>query len=503
MVKSNLGRYLNGWFIHILAALLVGIFVFYAAPDTQYNEVGGDYVVWSDSPSYYNFYWSPWDSSRSPGYPLFLSIFLHSHREQLKNILEHLLASSINLDREVEQVLKTYNEAGLRPVFDRVAHAQQLLLAISSAALVFACSFYFNGIISACLFFAAVFAVPLVNPYFILSESLAQPLTFLALSALLIFNKFHKFAFLFIACFLSAYVFLVRPVGLYMLCLCAAGCAYFLWQSRFRQILRYFAAFAGFLPAICYFGAMNLTAGHLTFGTMSHWSHLMTICYYLKEEDIGNMPTYRAKRFAELYLAQLPAFENTYIREHIPGYEQWRADRNSAHQYDVLCWPLAKFGTISVFETMEKDPAIGPLNLLERNRLAEELKAGFRKRHFRDLLQNRWFNFWTALGYDLDYRVSRIADPYGRKPMAAGLLLLACAILLGKRQRFCLIVLSATHFLQLLAISFGGLVLHRYVNLTEPLLMYSFLLAGWTLLILLVKKLPISRLKPEMPPPVS
>lgn len=478
--KGNKG--IDSFLITIGVSIFIFLFVFFTSLDYSLNKYGGTYVHSPDTFSYTDLYFDPWKSIRTPGYGLFLYPFLESHREELAKALKK--ASELP-PSEVIATGKRFpefaNAEGLQGVFDNIVFCQRLLLSIGAAFLIYACSQYINSLVVGGCFLLAIQLTPLVNVSRLLTESIAQPLSFFALALVLLFFKKRNFVFLFLAALCTSFLYLVRPAGISMLAIVGICWVYFFWKDRFRHRFKFFLTATGFFPAVAYISYISLTSGYLLFGTHPYGSDLQFSSYYLQKEDIENMPSLRAREYARLYLDKVEAWKKENGKRVFGAdFEEWPRTKSFGYLYGTTVWPLTWRAGGGIYAELAKNPQIGPLSLKERVKMGRELKKGMLKRHTRDHIKTVASNILTGLGYYGDYRSSSLWE-YGF-PLIVGAWAVWClALLLCPQVRFCLLLPGAAHLLHVFAVAYGNFIEPRYIDLTEPLFVFAAFLSLWAL----------------------
>ncbi len=468
--------------ITIGVSIFTFLFVFFTSVDYSLNKYGGTYVHSPDTFSYINFYMDPWKSIRTPGYALFLYPFLEPHRKELSNALKN--ASKLP-SSEVFSTGKRFpefaNAQGLQGVFDNIVLGQRILLSIAATFLVYTCSLYLNALVAGGCFFLGVQITPLVNVSLLLTESVAQPLSFFAIGLLLLFYKKRNFFFLFLAALCASALYLVRPAGIYMLGLAGICWLFFFWENRFHHIFKFSWTATGFLPAVAYICFISVTSGHLLFGTHPQGTDLQFSSYYLQKEDIGKMPTLRAREYARIYLDKIETWKKDNGKTMFgPDFEEWPRTKSFGYVYNTTVWPLTYKPEGEIWAELAKDPQIGHLSLMERVKTGRELKTGMLERHTGDRIKTVGCNMLAGLGYYRDYRSSSLWA-YGF-PLIAGAWAVWClALLLCPQVRFCLLLPGGAHLLHVFVISYGNFILSRYIDLTETLFVFSAFLSLWAL----------------------
>lgn len=465
--------------LNIFVALFFFLFVFFTPLDYSLNKYGGTYVPRPDTPSYFNLPLDPWESVRTPGYPLFLYPFLEPHREKVESAFKN--ASQLPQAEIFPAFPKFINAQGLQEVFDNIVLCQRVVLALGAAFLVYTCSLYINALVVGVCFFLGVKLCPLVNPAYLLTESVAQPLSFFAIGLLLLFFKKGNFIFLFLATLCASSLYLVRPAGIYMLALSSFCWLYFFWKDRFHHIFKFLIVATGFLPALAYIAYLSITSGYLMFGTHPEGSDLQFSSYYLQKEDIENMPTLRAREYARIYLDKVEDWKKEHAKRVLgPDFEQWPRTRSFGYRYNTAVWALMWLPAGQVLAELAKNPQIGPLGIKDLVIMGRELKSGVLKRHTGDRIKTVGCNILAGLGYYRDYRSSSLWK-YGFPLIMGSWGVWGLALLFCPRVRFCLFLPGAAHFLHIFAISYGNFIHWRYINLTEPLFLFAVFLSLWAL----------------------
>ena len=482
VVNNRFGRFINSSLLSILVSFVIFLFVFFTPPDSFLNMHSVTYSYNSDTPSYLRFFIDPWRSMRSPGYSLFLSTFLEPHRERMNYIIKNSNGLPYNkLFSTSEGLPEFIDAAGLEGVFDDIVLCQRILLGLGAAFFVYACSLYINSLVVGGSFLLAVQVVPLVDATYILTESVAQPLSFFAMGLLLLFFKKSKFPLLFLGALCASSLYLVRPPGIYMLVLAGICWFYFFWKGHFHHAFKFFFTAVGFLPAIAYIGYISITSGYLMFGTHPKNSDLQFTCYYLQKEDINNMPTLRAREYARIYLDKIDAWKKDNAQSAMGlDYEDWPSTKSFGYRYNTAVWPLVHGLDSAILAELAKNPQIGRLSNKARLIMGRELKEGMLERHTADRIKTVCVNMLTGLGYYRDYMGSSLWK-YGF-PLIIGAWSVWClALLLCPRVRFCLFLPGAAHLLHVFAIAYGNFILPRYIDLTETLFVFGVFLSLWSL----------------------
>lgn len=475
----RMGKVLNSSALNIFVSLFIFLFVFFTPLDYSLNKYGGTYVISPDTLGYFNLFLDPWKSPRTPGYVLFLHPFLEPHRGDLENAIKD--ARKLPRAEVYPTFPKFINAQGLQVVFDNIVLCQRLALCLGAAFFVYTCSLYINALVVGLCFFLGVKLCPLVNAAYLLTESVAQPLSFFAISFLLLFFKKRNFIYLFLATLCASFLYLVRPAGIYMLVLSGFLWLYFFWKDRFHHIFKFLFAATGFLPAVAYIGYLSITSGYLIFGTHPTTADLQFSSYYLQKEDIENMPTLGAREYARIYLDKVEDWKKEHAKSVLgPDFEEWPATRSFGYQYNMAVWPLTRGPEGQVVAELAKNPKIGRLSIKDRVKMGRELKSGMLKRHTGDRIKTVVGNILTGLGYYRDYNSSSLWK-YGF-PLIAGSWGAWClALLLCPRVRFCLFLPGAAHFLHIFAIAYGNFILSRYIDFTETLFIFAVFLSLWAL----------------------
>ncbi|WP_165075761.1 MULTISPECIES: hypothetical protein [unclassified Desulfovibrio] len=466
--------------INVLVSLFTFLFVFFTPLDYSLNKYGGTYVYTPDTGTYFPLYWDPWKSTRTPGYPLFLYPFLEPHRKELAAAFKmaHKKLAPEDFSTGFHECL---NEAGLQGVFDNIVLCQRLLLSIGAAFLVYTCALFINPLVVGGCFFLCVKMLPLVNPTWLITECVAQPLSFFTIGLLLLFFRKRNFLFLFLAALCASFLYLVRPAGVYMLALGGICWLYFFWKDRFHHVFKFLFSATGFLPAVAYIGYLSITSGYLLFGTHPESSDLQFSCYFLQKEDIENMPTLRAREYARIQLDKVEFWKKEISKLYWPDFEEWPRTKSFGFLYNYSAWPITYMPENEVLRELSKNPQIGPLNLKQRVMMGRELKKGMLKRHSWDRIKTVGCNILAGLGYYSDFPSSTLKRKYGFPLMVCGWGVWCIALLLCQEVRFCLLLPGAAHLLHVFAISYGNSIGYRYVDLTEPLFAFAVFLSLWAL----------------------
>lgn len=469
------------WQKIILAGLLL-VFVLFTAPNWQRNPAGDLYIITPDTWAYRGVSLNPWQSIRSPGYQAVVNLFLAGKRAAVvaldKNAAQYSYQELFGPARTIE---KLYRQHGLANRLNALVCAQILLLALAVAALFLAISRFVPAPAAFVCVMGALLIAPGSNPCCIMSESLAQPLTYLALACLLFFWSGKKFFWLYLACALSVWAYLARISCLSLLLLTTCCVVFCPLAAGFCRWRRYGAALLLLLPGYAYIALLSITGGHFFVGTLAEASNNIISLWFLEPGDIQNMPTERAKKFAAAFLEGKPEFEKTFMRARHPGFAESRQKYSPQARFNLYGWNYAFEGTLGVYDKLAADPDIGPLSLRERARLSHEVRSGVMRRHRAEWLALAWHNFWAALGYDKTLALSRIASRLGSHAMTAGLLLILAAALAKPAASLPPLLLAAAHLLQLLACAVGTSLNQRYIELTEPLLAIAIFLAVYSL----------------------
>lgn len=471
--------------MNILVSLGIFLFVFFTPLDTTFNKYGGTYVPLADTETYLRGVpLDPWQSIRTPGYPLFLAPFLEPHREQMEGVFNKTRKLPwIEVFSAGKRFPEFINAAGLQDTFDNIVLCQRLLRSICAAFLVFTFSLYFNPIVVGACFLLGIRFVPLVNPAFLLTESVAQPLSFLAIGFLLLASKKKNFFFLFLATLCASYMYLVRPAGIYMIGLCGISWIYFFWKERFRHVAKFLLSATGFLPAVVYIIYISTTSGYLIFGTYPVTSDLQFACFFLEPEDIDNMPTLRSKEYARIFMEKKSAAAEERTEGVLSrNFAEKAKTRSFGYRYSMSAWGSAFSLKNDVLKELAKNPQIGRwLSLKEMVGVGRELKIGVLKRHPMDFILTVGRNILTGFGYYRDFNSSALAK-YGFKKIIGGWCIWILALLVCPRVRFCLFLPGAAHLLHVFAVSYGNFIKPWYMNLTESLYLFAVLLSLWALL---------------------
>lgn len=455
------------------------------------NWQGHAYLMSRDSPTYIFFdaWLDPWRSHRSIGYPAVLYPFLSPDQQKFTQAVREAMRAGRDVWAGPEQLIYAIaTDAGIAQKLEMVAFMQRVMLALAISVFYLSLCRWFPPLFSFLSLCMALWLAPPPNPLFILTEPLSCALTWLCGSFLLYAPKSpHRLLCFASACLCASCAFLIRPQTLSLAGLCSLIFVYqgfvFLKKGQLPPLFKIALAFLPLLIAYGYIIWISMTAGFVSLYTDAN-INFSSFCYFADLEDAKHMPTERARRFTELY----GAHKHQFIKRIKEGYYRERReiqlaeDASPARKRAILGdVPLYYAGFQEIWKRMVQEKSLGSLNLLQRNIFGRELASGLQKRHFGDMLVNRWHNFLGALGYYRDVYYLGLL-PHVTFPInILALALTGVAIVACKRFRWVLVIIAAIHVMAILAATFGHFVLGRYVEPTEAFLLLAGLCSLWAL----------------------
>lgn len=445
------------------------------------------YEIHSDTIGYERLSLDPWDGFRPPGYTALVNLFLLGTKDSSEIYQKYPGEELLKNDRAL--LNEKYNELGLGRRLKLLAFFQVVVFSCSLAALLYAlsCQASLAPPIWFMILLGGFLSVDIVNPGFILSESLAFPLIAATLASLLLFEYRRKIFFLYLGCFLSSWTFLTRASCLFLLILSSIYLIMKIIQKLVNQkqcILSIICLFIGY----GYIVLISITGAGVFVGTMAADTNNMISCFLMDKKDIENMPTERAKKFADEFLSNKKAFEENFMIPHHEKYFKHPERYSRVSRFNKLAWNYAYQGTMEVYKNLFHVPTRDDISLKVRAQLSAEVRRGVMKRHFWEWVELVYKNLWAGLGFDSTYAVSKIAKILGANFMLFGFMLTIAACILCPPLRTCILLLFFTHILQVIACAFGASINSRYIRLTEIFLLLSYFTSFWGLCFLHYKK---------------
>lgn len=444
------------------------------------NWQGHGYFLFSASEWFIVFraWLDPWKSHRSLGYPAFLYPFLYPHQQKFREALTEAYKAGTSIwGKEVDTIAA---QTGIAGGLENAALVQRCMAALAVGLFFLSLCRWYSPIFSFVALLAALCLVPPPDPQFIMVEAVSSPLTWFCGAFLLFAPKSkRKGACFALACLCASLAYLVRPQALSLTGFCSLVflCQFFadVKKRSLTALLRTGLAFCPLLIAYGYIGWLSVTAGQLSLHTHPTIP-FSTFAYFAESEDVPFMPTERAKKFTAWYgehkkefleiIDKRPGgiFANFHLTEHDSP------PRSRLVLGDLLVY---RIGMPDAWRHFKNEPGIGGLSIREKHIFGRELNSGLRKRHMGEMLVIRWQNFLGALGYYGDvWHLKHFSRATFAITMAA-LLLTGAAMACCGAPRWPLAVMAGIHLMALLAAALGHVVIRRYIEPTETLLLLA------------------------------
>lgn len=471
--------------LRLLGAVLLFILIFWYPWQLQKNWQGGSYLLAPDTPTYIGFtaWKDPWQSARTIGYPAFIYPFLYPDQQKFIKAVNTARHADINIWASPEPpIYAIVTEVGISEKFDTIVLVQRLILPLAIAVFYLSLCRWFCPVFSFLALCAALWLAPPPNPHWILTEPLSCSLTWLC-GAFLLYapTSTRKSLYYAFACLCAACAFLVRPQTLSLTVVCSLIFLYeiiFCRNGRLRvALLRKAVAFSPLLLAYGYIAWISVTGGGLHLHTIAG-VYYSAFNVYAEAEDAEYMPSERSRKFTAWFGEHkkklIGVIETKWGR--IP--EDASPPRRRLLIGDRLLYRSGEWATITKFANT-KDLAHRPR--LSQAVFGKELIAGLQKRHRVEILVGGWQNFIGALGYYKDvYHLPHFSCATLIINIMA-LSLASTAIIIIVQIRWPLIIMTGIHLMAILAAAFGHVVVSRYVEPTESLLLLSGMCALWAL----------------------
>lgn len=488
-ILNRYGRLnIQGNVINVLFMCLLFLYSLLVMPDASLNPLGEKFLVSPDSATYYTIISNPWKCTdqlgaarRSPGYALFLYPFFWGSRDTIDTIQRFNATSLKNFKywwgASINNMYNLYKQKNVLEIFNRIAYVQSFIMAAAIVLIYIALSQYFPYTVSFFSIILAIFFLPLENPYCILSESLAQPLSLVSFSLLLIYYKSKKFIYLYAGCLICSICFLIRPSCIFLTLIFFSCLTYFLIKNSFRYFIKFFISFLLLISVSSgYILYLSIPYGKIIFGTLSYHTYSALAFYFLNEDDIKSMPTERSKRLGNIFLTNKEAIIS-HIEKYDPNFRHRRQKDSLPKAFTYISEGYAFHGRTFLDDKLKEDSEFNRLTLLERTRIFDEMKRGIYKNHLMQLLRIRLSNFLSAFDFFNDYRTTRLTNIIGYKLSIIGYGILSIAVALANSRRFPVIILFSSHIFSVAVCACSYIIIPRYVRFTETLLLISFLLS--------------------------
>jgi hypothetical protein len=445
------------------------------------------YLFAKDSNSYTVFTpRSPWNSSRSPGYPAFLNLFIKDDRGKYRNYADTRFMEIDNADRAThkafwypgtapaEEITKTGAGRGFR----QAALVQIALLLVGYGVFGIGLNCFLPVPLACLAAWIVPLATPLVNPCYILTESLAQPLIFLCAGLSLLFMATWRWRYLLPALFLAGYAFLVRPACAFLIPLCGLLLLCGFWRQRSVRKKSLWLAATGALLLLAlptaYIGQISILAKGFT--TNTHGFDMYT--YYLATpDDISKINNPTAKIILQKYLVEKDNFYYKILQNNRCDNATWNTKYSIAFRYMNSSFIYYRYALSQVPEYLN-------LSLLEKSKVSKDISNEVLPRHrmqqasiFINLIK-------AAFGIVDDYRPSNIARKIKYTNIYLFFLFIVLISLFNRKNnlRMPILFLLSIHLFSVIIISAGGFVLIRYVALTEIFISFTILMALFSIL---------------------
>lgn len=475
----------QGWLRFVCAGILFSL-IFWYPWETQKNWQEGEYLLSPDSPGYieFNAWTHPWRATRSIGYPAFIYPFLYP--DQQKFVKAVRAASRAGIDhthmwRAPEAHIYTIaSEVGITEKFDAIVLAQRLILPFAISAFYLSLCRWFCPVFSFLALGTALWLAPPPNPHWIMAEPLSCAFTWLC-GAFLLFapTSSRKRSCYALACFCAAFAFLVRPQMLSLTGLCSLVFLYEIFFSgkirHLGNLCRKAATFSPLLLAYGYIAWLSVTGGGFYLHTLVE-VYYSSFCAFVEADDAKNMPTERSRKFTSWFGEH---------KKELIGHIKTRGVRFPEGASPAMMRVIMGDGLLygggmaEAWKHFATTKGLSGLRREQQAALGKELNAGLQKRHTGEIFLNRWQNFVGALGYYKDvYRLSHLKDTTFITNIIA-LAIILVGIIKDARIRWPLTIMTGIHILALMAAALGHLVLSRYVEPTEPLLLLAGMCACW------------------------
>lgn len=468
-----------------MGAALLFILIFWYPWQLQKNWQGGNYLLAPDTPTYIGFtaWTDPWQSARSIGYPAFIYPFLYPDQQKFIKTVNAATHAGTNIWASPEPpIYAIATDVGIGKKFDAIVLVQRLILPLAIAVFYLSLCRWLSPVFSFLALCAALWLAPPPNPHWILTEPLSCALTWLC-GAFLLYapTSTRKSIYYAFACLCAACAFLVRPQTLSLTGVCSLIFLYeiiFSGKGRFRvALLRKAVAFSPLLLAYGYIAWISLTGGGLYLLTLSD-VYYSSFNAYADSEDAKYMPSERSRKFTAWFCEHKEELMGMMKARGSSIPEDASPPRRRLLIGDGLLYRGGMGAAITKFANT-KDLAHRPR--LSLAVFGKELIGGLQKRHRAEILIGRWQNFLGAFGYYKDvYRLPHFPRATLIINMVA-LVITSAAIIIIVQIRWPLIIMTGIHIMALLAAAFGHVVISRYVEPTEPLLLLAGICALWAL----------------------
>lgn len=461
---------------------IILIFYIFNSFDSNNNRYQLKYALTPDSKGYIlaNISSDPWSSMRSPLYPLLCGLFFSE--EEKKILIECVKGFSYKelWDRRNGKIEKIIFENGINKSFERIVFFQRVILSLSMVLLFYSLSQFFSSIIA---FFAIIISVnilPLTNVYAIMTEPIFQSLIVMTLSCICLYKSYHLTSIYIMASIFALLAFLTRPAGIFLILICIYYLIYFIYTDNFRSLKKYFLPSAILSLSFIYILYISVPIGSIVFGTMTERSKNGFSLFFLEQSDVDNMPTRRSKVFASTFLEN----KNNFRRDIQNVYEHSLPGKTSCsvnpRKYAGVLNAYINLGVNSTLKALESDKEFRQLDLKERAKLSLELEKGVMERHKGDILLLKLHMFLSGIGIYNDFNPSFLSNKYGMLYLF-GIICTVIALVIYPPCRFVILLLCSTHILHIATCAYGHIVLGRFTNITELLVLIAIFLSVWVL----------------------
>ena len=462
----------------VLSIIFLSLFIYNKLP--QYD---GTYKIASDTGAYIGTN-NLITHERPPAYRIFLAFFIDDNDIRC---FWNLYKSGVKYFTKETEHLRFANQARQKqleslPINDgflKIVKYQYILQYISiflllSSLIISLSSPY--GIFISILF---ICYAPLFDTRTLLSEALAQPLSFIAFALAILYQKFKKTWYVVLISLLCSLAFLTRPSCFTMVIL--AGCVFlqmlYMYRDTIKKILIPTCASLAFMMiSVLYVVCISIYAGFFCPGLVYDKNAGKFVSYLANKSDIDKMPTEISKSILSAYLdhkreyAKHAGVHNIdEIETRIPDFKDFK--RTSQTCMRILLRQAASIGASS-----------------NSNRTSLSFSNYYIHEMFTVIRQTHSSQYWYLVQEGIKVSFDKPLSTLSAKTYVIAFFVIFLSIIIMRQNYFTELSLALNHILSIFATCVSIYPQARLVQFTDPFFILAVLISICTLCIFFEKK---------------